>query len=31
VIDDNYFGQMKISKVDKLIKKFGSEKRGRSE
>jgi len=31
VIDNNYFGQMKIRKVDKLIKKFSSDKRSRSE
>lgn len=27
VVDGNYFGQMKIRTVDKLIKKFGSKKR----
>lgn len=30
VIDDNYYGQMKIKMVDNLVKKFSSRKRSRS-
>ena len=31
VIDGNYYGQMKIRKIDKLIKKFRPEKRSKAE
>lgn len=31
VVDNNYFGQMKIRMVDKLIKKFSPDKRSKSE